>query len=867
LQTSINHQINLVVSDGTLSFWDGARPNAFAVNSNSGNGTVDGGDGVWNAQNSNWTTPSGITNGAAEPGLFAVFEGQAGTVTVSDRDASGNPANVTFSGMQFANNDGGVYKVTGDDLYATTGTTTIRVGDGTTNGSAITANLDTVINDSNVSGGTSLVKSDAGTLIITKDQTYRGDTTISGGTLQLGDGGTGGRIDSSPAIHNNGRLVVNHADGVNLAQPIDGTGAFIQAGTGTTTLGNNNSYTGGTTLTNGGLQGSTTSFGSGDVNVGQNANLIIAQQNDGNFDNPLTGDGQITKQGRGSVVFNRDNTSFNGDVDVVEGELAVNGAMTSATFAARDGGILSGTGALGATTIGSGGVLSPAGSGPIGVMTINRNLTMEPGSTLYMDATSQSTGTSITEQGKTYERLVSDLVNVQGSVNLNGGTVAFNAPTGSILNRNQAYRLIQSTDGISGRFDQLSSNIGNQYLFLSPSLTYSGNAVDLLLNRNGNSFSVVGNARNELAAGLALDKLPETNPVVQVLTGLDKDDARKALNAVSGEIHASIRSALIEDAYLAREAVTDRLDSADCDGADNSGIMRTAATRKGSRKGQCYSDRLVFWTQAYGSLGKNYSNGNAASMNHTNAGFLMGADTPVFETARVGGVFGYSNSTFNVSDGRASSGHSNNLTIGGYAGNHWGKLNVRLGATYTWNMLSTRRTVAFNGYQGSRLGASYLGGTSQAFGEVGYKMKTRTTTVEPFAGVAYVNVHTNSFREKSGPDALAGQDMTTGMTYSTFGIRAAATYQAGRTLLTPRFMVGYRHAFGLTTPTARLNFAGVSDANMDVAGTPIAADVAVINAGFGIKATDRITLGIYYTGQYGVQAIDNGAKANISLAF
>ncbi|WP_267312202.1 hypothetical protein, partial [Asaia spathodeae] len=105
-----NHQINLVVSDGTLSFWDGARPNAFAVNSNSGNGTVDGGDGVWNAQNSNWTTPSGITNGAAEPGLFAVFEGQAGTVTVSDRDASGNPANVTFSGMQFANNDGGVYK-------------------------------------------------------------------------------------------------------------------------------------------------------------------------------------------------------------------------------------------------------------------------------------------------------------------------------------------------------------------------------------------------------------------------------------------------------------------------------------------------------------------------------------------------------------------------------------------------------------------------------------------------------------------------------------------------------------------------------------------------------------------------------------
>ncbi|WP_143216485.1 autotransporter-associated beta strand repeat-containing protein, partial [Acetobacter orientalis] len=143
---------------------------------------------------------------------------------MQDTDASGAFSPVKVSGMQFANNDGQTYVVTGDDLYVTTATTTIRVGDGSSSGASITATLDTVLNDSTVAGGTALVKSDAGTLIITKDQTYTGATTLSGGTLQLGNGGNGGRISSSSAIHNNGALVVDHSDAVALTQGIDGTG-------------------------------------------------------------------------------------------------------------------------------------------------------------------------------------------------------------------------------------------------------------------------------------------------------------------------------------------------------------------------------------------------------------------------------------------------------------------------------------------------------------------------------------------------------------------------------------------------------------------------------------------------------------------
>ncbi|MFC0511457.1 autotransporter-associated beta strand repeat-containing protein, partial [Asaia spathodeae] len=335
LQTSINHQINLVVSDGTLSFWDGGNTANHGASGTAGNNVVDGGDGTWTAVNgvgdNNWTNSAGSGNLPWSTGQFAVFEGQAGTVTVSNRDASGNPANVTFSGMQFANNDGGVYKVTGDDLYATTGTTTIRVGDGTSNGSAITANLDTVINDSNVSGGTSLIKSDAGTLIITKDQTYTGATTIDGGTLQLGNGGTSGRIASSSAIHNNGILAINHSDAMDIGQVIDGTGSLVQSGSGTTTLAGLNSYTGSTTISSGtlALNGGAIAASSG---VHNNSIFDVSNATSPSIQ-ALDGSGS-TVLGNNTLVLTNANSSFGNIYAGVmsgAGGLTVNGGMQTLT--------------------------------------------------------------------------------------------------------------------------------------------------------------------------------------------------------------------------------------------------------------------------------------------------------------------------------------------------------------------------------------------------------------------------------------------------------------------------------------------------------------------------------------------------------
>lgn len=53
----------------------------------------------------------------------------------------------------------------------------------------------------------------------------------------------------------------------------------------------------------------------------------------------------------------------------------------------------------------------------------------------------------------------------------------------------------------------------------------------------------------------------------------------------------------------------------------------------------------------------------------------------------------------------------------------------------------------------------------------------------------------------------------------------------------------------------------------DIAGVPIAEDAAFIEAALDVDITPRATLGNAYQGQFGDGAMQNGAKANLSVRF
>ncbi|MGO9111521.1 MAG: beta strand repeat-containing protein, partial [Thermoguttaceae bacterium] len=113
-----------------------------------------------------------------------------------------------------------------------------------------------------ISGSGALNKAGTGTLVLSNSNTYTAGTTINGGTLQLGNGSSGGSV--SGAIVDNGTLALCPG-GSALAVPntISGTGALsMNGGSGTVTLSGTNTYADGTTVNSGTLKlGNTSALG------------------------------------------------------------------------------------------------------------------------------------------------------------------------------------------------------------------------------------------------------------------------------------------------------------------------------------------------------------------------------------------------------------------------------------------------------------------------------------------------------------------------------------------------------------------------------------------------------------------------------
>ncbi|RUZ35590.1 autotransporter domain-containing protein, partial [Mesorhizobium sp. M7A.F.Ca.US.003.02.1.1] len=100
---------------------------------------------------------------------------------------------------------------------------------------------------------------------------------------------------------------------------------------------------------------------------------------------------------------------------------------------------------------------------------------------------------------------------------------------------------------------------------------------------------------------------------------------------------------------------------------------------------------------------------------------------------------------------------------------------------------------------------------------------------------------------------------------TTLGLRASAGFDLGGMQATAQGTLGWRHAFGDTTPTADMAFAGGD--LFTIAGVPIARDTAIVGAGLDFRIADSTTLGISYSGQFGKKAADQGVRATMEVRF
>jgi len=120
-----------------------------------------------------------------------------------------------------------------------------------------------------VFGQGSFEKIGAGTLILAANNTFEGTTTISAGTLQIGNGGTSGTLGGGN-VTNNAALVFDRSNDFSVSNAISGSGSLTKRGAGTMTATGALSHSGSTNILGGTLAiASTGSFNSsGNVTIG-----------------------------------------------------------------------------------------------------------------------------------------------------------------------------------------------------------------------------------------------------------------------------------------------------------------------------------------------------------------------------------------------------------------------------------------------------------------------------------------------------------------------------------------------------------------------------------------------------------------------
>ncbi|MCE9530110.1 MAG: autotransporter-associated beta strand repeat-containing protein [Planctomycetes bacterium] len=223
---------------------------------------------------------------------------------------------ITLAGAARINSDSGLLKLSnvGTIIGATFGLTVGGAGD-----TQIDSNIGTTTGTLNKDG--------LGTLTLTADSTYSGLTTISQGTLQIGNGGTTGSIVSD--VSNSGTLIFNRSDNVIFSGNISGNGTITHAAGSILTLtGTNTAST--VNITSGTLQiGSGGTTGSITGNVNNSGTLTFNRSDNVVFSGNITG-GIVNQAGGGAITLSGTNTPTM--INVNSGSLRVQpGATSTAT--------------------------------------------------------------------------------------------------------------------------------------------------------------------------------------------------------------------------------------------------------------------------------------------------------------------------------------------------------------------------------------------------------------------------------------------------------------------------------------------------------------------------------------------------------
>ncbi|KAE9638295.1 autotransporter outer membrane beta-barrel domain-containing protein [Pseudomonas sp. PB103] len=471
---------------------------------------------------------------------------------------------------------------------------------------------------------------------------------------------------------------------------------------------------------------------------------------------------------------------------------------------------------------------------------------------------------------------------------------------------------------VEGEFDKVTTNLA----FMTPTLRYDENQVDLTFSRNGVKVESVATSENALEIAKEIDQTPgiSTVPVkppatvlsvaesagTQTGSSIDRSTSASSIAAITAVAEGASKSSATQTPAVAatpgattapakaspppapaNKALVSLLGSnrttaalaleqlaagsnANLAKATLSAVtpvndsllsaMRQLDPGKPSTRANDGNGRV--WVQALGNSGK-IDRDTDSTLKHATQGLVAGADWRLDEQWHVGIIGGKSQTKL---DARHSDGDLDSWHLGAYAVRQDGPLALRFGATYASHDGSSKRRVAFNGFS-DRLKGSYDASTQQAFAEAGYNFGEGDITLEPFANLGYQRYQRDSYSEKGGDAALKVHGQSQNNLTSTFGLRVAKTNTLDNGMhLTPRLSAGWKHTYGeldLHTRQQLLN-GGI---DFEIAGAQLDRNSLSVDAGLDLALSANHTLGVGVTGDVASDSRNTGVMGQWRMAF
>ncbi|MBL0891009.1 MAG: autotransporter domain-containing protein, partial [Gemmatimonadaceae bacterium] len=690
-----------------------------------------------------------------------------------------------------------------------------------------------------MSGTGSLTKQNTGTLVLTGTNSFTGGTTVSAGTLQ------GSATSLQGNIVNNAAVVFDQASNGTYAGNMSGTGSLTKQNTGTLVLTGANSYSGGTTVSAGTLQGNATSL---QGNIVNNAAVVFDQASNGTYAGNMSGTGSLTKSGAGMLTLSGNN-SYTGTTTVSAGTLAITGSFAGG-LAIGTGATLGGSGTVGSVTINAGGTVAPGNS--IGTLTVNGSFTQNAGSTYQVE---------VNAAGQ------SDRIVATGAATINGGTVQVLAQPGTYA-RNTTYTILTAAGGRTGTYSGVTSN----FAFLTPSLSYDANNVYLLLLLTNGAFAAGAQTANQFAVGTALDRANASatgdfSTVLNALAGLNTQQGPAALTAISGQQYSGFGSANVAGGLMFMSVIGEQMRLA----RGGSGVGTRVALAEACHVACDGEDfgKWSLWGSALGATGNIAGNNNSATLTYSAGGASTGIDYRISPNLLVGFGASYASGSQWVS-GLAGRGTSDSYSASLYGSFTQNAFYVDALAGYAHNDNQMQRWIVIPGLQPrnavGRTAANQLLGQVEA----GYSFgiyEPAAASVTPFARLQAMSISQSAFSETGASSlSLNVAQQTTSSVRTVIGAELAGRIEMGwREKLALQFRVGWAHEYADTSRPVTAAFAGAPTIGYTVYGAAPERNPATVGLAASTAIAEATSVYFRYDGEAGSGTDNHVVSAGLRM--